>query len=311
MHAHTAEFGFPGQEGAQRLDIQHHGHVPLLDHPVVAEHGDGGGAGPLADDVEHIGREKLDIGDLRRGRRDGLRRAVQAPLAAARSLGQRLALVRHGGQMGRVGGVVCQHRTGLGGQGLRPLPPLGQRVEPCGTLGTVRRQSVHTHGPAPRTPRGPPRGLGKVDPQGLQRTVLAPLVCHALDERVAVVGQQQELFRDPAELDMEQLAVGPDARVQHRDRRPRRPVLRRMHGRTVGMIRMTQLRVGERETELPAALAEAHPPVSDLHDLRLAAVDQVRSRGCLPRAGGALRLRVQRIWSPSRSSIRSMSQTLR
>ena len=128
-------------------------------------------------------------------------------------------------------------------------------------------------------------GLGKVDPQRLQRPVLAPVVCHALDQRVAVVGQQQELLRSPAELDMEQLAVGPGARVQHRDRRPRRPALRRMHGRTVSMIQMAQLRVGKREAELPAALAEEHPPVADLQDLRLAAIDQVR-RPRMPAAAG-------------------------
>ena len=51
------------------------------------------------------------------------------------------------------------------------------------------------------------------------------------------------------------------------------------------MIEMAQLRVGEREAELPATLAEPHPPVADLHDLRLAAVDQVRPPG-MPAAAG-------------------------
>ena len=48
---------------------------------------------------------------------------------------------------------------------------------------------------------------------------------------------------------------------------------------------MAQLRVGKRKAELPAALAEEHPPVADLHDLRLAAVDQVRPPG-MPAAAG-------------------------
>ena len=120
-------------------------------------------------------------------------------------------------------------------------------------------------------------GLGKVDPQSLQRTVLDPVLrLQALDQSLAVVGQQQERLRDPAELDMEQLEVDPAACIQHRDCPPRRPALCGMNGRAIRVIEMAQLRVAERETELPLPVAEAHTLVSDLHDLRLAAVDQVR-----------------------------------
>ena len=69
-------------------------------------------------------------------------------------------------------------------------------------------------------------GLGKVDPQSLQRPVLAPVLrLKALDQRLPVVGQQQERLGDPAELDMKKLGVDPAACVQHGDRPPRRAAL--------------------------------------------------------------------------------------
>ena len=69
---------------------------------------------------------------------------------AARCLDQRLALARHGGQMGRVRAVLLRHRAGLGDHGLRPLAPVAQGVERRGTLGAVRRQRVRPCGATSR-----------------------------------------------------------------------------------------------------------------------------------------------------------------
>ena len=66
----------------------------------------------------------------------------QRALEAARCLDQRLALARHGGQVGRVRAVLRQHRAGLGDHGLRPLPPAAQGVERRGRFGAVRRQRI-------------------------------------------------------------------------------------------------------------------------------------------------------------------------
>ena len=71
---------------------------------------------------------------------------------------------------------------------------------------------------------------------------------------------------------MEELPVRRAAGIENRDRRMRRPSLRRVHRRAVGMIEMAQLGVRQRKVELGAfPVAEAHPPVVDLHDLRFAA----------------------------------------
>ena len=66
----------------------------------------------------------------------------QRALEAARCLDQRPALVRLGGQVGRVRALLRQHRAGLGDHGLRPLPPVEQGVERRGTFGAFRRKHV-------------------------------------------------------------------------------------------------------------------------------------------------------------------------
>ena len=54
-----------------------------------------------------------------------------------------------------------------------------------------------------------------------------------LDQRLAVVGQQQEVVRHPADFDMEELPVRRAPGIEHRDRRPGGPPLRRMRRRAV------------------------------------------------------------------------------
>ena len=196
--------------------------------------------------------------------------------------------------------VFGQHGAGEAAHVLREILDLRQRRSPRHHVPVTREEERNGVGLLALPQECPPirrqrrehfgvhhGGLGKVDLQRLQRSVLAPLVClQALDQRLPVVGQQQERLRDPAELDMEQLAVDPAPGVQHGDRPPRRPALCRMHGRTPGVIEMAELRVGERETELPLPVAEANTFVSDLQDLRLSAIDQVR-RPRMAEAGGA------------------------
>ena len=84
---------------------------------------------PLHDRRQHVLLPRLD--------------REQRALEAARCLDQRLALARHGGQVGRVRTVLRQHRAGLRDHGLRPLAPVAQGVERRGEFGAVRRQRVH------------------------------------------------------------------------------------------------------------------------------------------------------------------------
>ena len=198
--------------------------------------------------------------------------------------------------------VLRQHGVGEAAHVLREVLDLRQRRSPRHRVPVAREEEGKGVRLLALPQKCPPvrrqrrklfgvhhRGLGKVDPQRLQRPLLAPVLrLKALDQRLTVIGQQQERLGDPAELDMEKLGVDPAACVQHGDRPPRRPALCRMHGRAIRVIEMAQLRVAERETELPVCVAEAHPLVSDLHDLRFAAIDQVRRLGMVAAGEGCL-----------------------
>ena len=141
--------------------------------------------------------------------------------------------------------AVARQEEGRG-IGLLALP---QELPP---VRRQRRERLGVHG----------GGRGEVDPERLQRPLFAARArLQVLHQGVAIVGQQQERFGDPAERDMEKRAVGPAAGVQHGDRPPRGAALRGVHGRTVCVIEMAQLRIGQRETELAVPVAKAHPPV--------------------------------------------------
>ena len=124
------------------------------------------------------------------------------------------------------------------------------------------------------------RDRRRVDAERLQRALLDPLPrLQQLDQRLAVVGQQQEVVAHPAEFDMEQLAVR-RAGVQHRDRGSCRSSLRGVDGGAVGMVEMPELRVGARQVELAAVgVAEPHPLVVYADDLGLAPVDEIGRAG--------------------------------
>ena len=136
----------------------------------------------VAGHVERTGVGSRSRGDVRlpvpvelvhralreRGQQLGLPRLdrEQLPLEAAPCLDQRLALVRHGGQVGRVEAVLRQHRAGLGEHGLRPLPPFAQGVERRGRFGAVCRQRVRPFGPVPDLPADPFEPGMEFEPRG-------------------------------------------------------------------------------------------------------------------------------------------------
>ena len=124
---------------------------------------------------------------------------------------------------------------------------------------------------------------------GLERPLLAPgAVDEHLGERLAVVGEQHARVGCAAHLDVEQRLVAQPRAVEHREHRARGLALRGMHGRAVGVVEVTQLRVGASKPDALAVLGhEVHPAVVDGEDARGVAVDEVgRRRPAESRARG-------------------------
>ena len=121
------------------------------------------------------------------------------------------------------------------------------------------------------------RRRARIDAQGGKGIVLdVDRRLEALDEGLAVVGQQQEVVARPGELDVEEIAPGVAAGLENGDRRPCRCPLGDMDGRAIGVIEMTQLRIGSPERVLVAlGIAEVDLPHGDLRDLRLSSVDEI------------------------------------
>ena len=151
-----------GRVGAQLLQA--------TDEPCVPRRVEGIDAGSLG--LGHV-RAPVSAELVRRPSHDRRQHVLlprldreQRALEAALCLDQRLALARHGGQVGRVRAVLRQHRAGLGEQGLRPLPPVAEGGERRGTFGAVRRQLVR---PCGQLPDLPANGLAPgmiVEPRG-------------------------------------------------------------------------------------------------------------------------------------------------
>ena len=132
---HLAEVGVAGQDRAQRLQVQHDRHHPLLDPFVIVEHRDRSAPDALADDVDHVGREQPHVGDLRRGDQNRRRVAVELqPTALPEDQGERGSgrriqrrrkrCLRPGNRARLGGGGRCEgdgRRGPFGGSGCREL----------------------------------------------------------------------------------------------------------------------------------------------------------------------------------------------
>ena len=101
-----------------------------------------------------------------------------------------------------------------------------------------------------------------------------------LGERGAVVGQEHEVVRCAAHLDVEQRLVGESGAGERRDDGACSLALRCVHRRAVRMVEVAQLGVGARERERLAVLgAKMHPSRIDGEDLRRVAVHEVGRLG--------------------------------
>ena len=90
-----------------------------------------------------------------------------------------------------------------------------------------------------------------------------------LGERLAVVGEQHEVLRRPAHLDVEQRLVGEPGARQRRDDRAHRRALRGVHRRAVRVVEVAKLGIGAPQREgLTVLGAKAHPARVDGEDLR-------------------------------------------
>ena len=131
--------------------------------------------------------------------------------------------------------VLRQHGAGKAAHVGRQVLDRGQRRRPCHHAPVAGKEDGYRLRLFGLLPESPPvfgkgrkhlqvngRYLRGIDAQRLQRTVLQPgSRLEKLDQRLAVVGQQQEPVAHPAELDVEELPVRRAAGIENRDRRMR------------------------------------------------------------------------------------------
>ena len=165
-------------------------------------------------------------------------------------------------------------------QARRSAPPPRRNRRPGTGLCLPRpRAAGATASPPATRQRGPDRPRGrKVGADRFERPFVDPRpLGKPLGEQFAVVDHEFEAFRGPADLDVEQVLVGPAASLKNCDHPGARHSLGSVHGGAVSMVDVAELGIIPGNRTGPAVVhPEPDTALADLDHCRLLAVDEIR-----------------------------------